>query len=165
MVNDCSSDNSFSVINEHIKGEENYTLIDLKENKGPAKARNTGIEKATGEYLFFLDSDDYFLEGINVLLENLNGDVIYVGFKMNDNKVLFKKDENGVIRCIRREFLGKTRYPDLRYGEDVELYKEVMKKNPTKNFTKILVWHYNYPRIGSLCWESIHGVKKWLSCR
>lgn len=157
LINDYSTDSSVEIIQNYIKDKENYILIDLKENVGPGEARNKGIDIAKGDYLFFLDSDDYFIEGINELLEKLEGDVIYVGLEMNDNSVLFKKDINGVIRCIKREFLSDTRYPALRYAEDVEIYNKVMFKNPTKHFTDILVWHYNYPRKGSQCWKNIYG--------
>lgn len=155
LINDYSTDKSVEIIQKYIKDKENYILIDLKENVGPGEARNKGIDKATGEYLFFLDSDDYFLEGINELLKKLEGDVIYVGFEYNDGKTLFKKHwKNGVIRCAKRRFIGESRYPISYSGEDVNFYHKIMKKNPNKNFTNILVWHYNYPREGSLTWES-----------
>jgi len=68
FVNDGSSDNSLSILNKH-KGEnpEKIIVID-QENKGPSGARNSGISAAKGEYIGFLDSDDFIL---NDMYENL----------------------------------------------------------------------------------------------
>lgn len=64
LINDASLDKSMSVVNDIIsqyKGNIDFKVIDHKENKGLSAARNTGIRNATGEYVFFLDSDDYIL--------------------------------------------------------------------------------------------------------
>lgn len=58
-VNDCSTDDSFSIAQEYAKNDKRIKLIDLKENKGAAAARNIGIENAGGQYLGFVDSDDF----------------------------------------------------------------------------------------------------------
>ncbi len=58
IVNDGSTDNSLEIINEYTAKFDNMTCYTI-ENRGLGGARNFGMEKATGEYLFFLDSDDY----------------------------------------------------------------------------------------------------------
>ena len=58
MVNDGSLDNSREIIEEFQK-KDNRILLFNKENGGQASARNLGLSKATGEYVAFLDSDDY----------------------------------------------------------------------------------------------------------
>lgn len=58
-VNDCSIDNSFFILQEYAKKDKRIKLIDLKENKGAAVARNIGIESVSGQYLGFVDSDDF----------------------------------------------------------------------------------------------------------
>jgi len=65
LIDDCGSDNSMDVIKDIIKTHPrkndifiyNHTL-----NKGLSAARNTGIEKARGEFIFFMDSDDEIIE-------------------------------------------------------------------------------------------------------
>lgn len=57
LVNDCSTDNSVSIIERYLK-DARIKLINLNENSGPANARNTGIENAVGRYLCFQDADD-----------------------------------------------------------------------------------------------------------
>ena len=60
VVNDCSSDNTPLLLQNLKKEAENLRVIDNKFNKGVAAARNQGIDAATGEWITFLDADDYF---------------------------------------------------------------------------------------------------------
>lgn len=60
LINDGSTD-SLSGLKETIKEDERIQLVEMGKNGGPARARNVGIEKAKGEYIAFLDSDDEFL--------------------------------------------------------------------------------------------------------
>lgn len=58
LVDDCSTDNSSEIIFEYSKSDERIKYIKLEENSGAAKARNKGIELASGRYICFLDADD-----------------------------------------------------------------------------------------------------------
>ncbi len=58
IVNDGSTDDSLDIINEYTAKFDNMTCYTI-ENRGLGGARNFGTEKSTGEYLSFLDSDDY----------------------------------------------------------------------------------------------------------
>lgn len=58
IIDDCSSDNTISIIKEYSERYSNIYLIELEENSGAAIARNRGIEIAQGEFIAFLDSDD-----------------------------------------------------------------------------------------------------------
>lgn len=60
VVNDGSTDNSLAVINEY-NNFANYKII-TKNNAGLGAARNTGMRDARGEYILFLDSDDYLVD-------------------------------------------------------------------------------------------------------
>lgn len=71
IIDDCSTDKSMEVVNKVIKKypERNALIISHTQNKGLGAARNTGIAQAKGEYIMFLDSDDYISQGyINSLL-------------------------------------------------------------------------------------------------
>ena len=57
FVNDGSKDKSLDILREYEKKDSRVIVID-QENSGPGGARNTGILKARGEYIGFLDSDD-----------------------------------------------------------------------------------------------------------
>lgn len=58
LVNDCSPDNSLSIIQALAAQDPRIRVIDKKKNEGAAKARNTGLEAAEGQYIAFLDADD-----------------------------------------------------------------------------------------------------------
>ena len=61
IVDDCTQDNSCAVIEHFIKeykGTIDFKLLHHNVNRGLSAARNTGIDAATGEYIYFLDSDD-----------------------------------------------------------------------------------------------------------
>ena len=59
IVNDKSTDNSLKIINK-IK-DKRIKIINLMKNSGVAVARNEGIKEATGDYICFIDSDDYWV--------------------------------------------------------------------------------------------------------
>ena len=58
-INDCSPDGCLEILKEYASKDERIKIIDFKENKGAACARNAGIDAAQGEYLGFVDSDDF----------------------------------------------------------------------------------------------------------
>lgn len=58
-VNDGSTDNSVNIIKKYLKKDTRINFINQKINSGPAVTKNTGITAATGDYLAFVDSDDY----------------------------------------------------------------------------------------------------------
>jgi len=73
LVNDCTTDDSMNLIRNFMAAHEdlNIKIIELKENSGLSVVRNTGIKAASGEYLFFLDSDDEITPNcIQLLVEN-----------------------------------------------------------------------------------------------
>jgi glycosyltransferase involved in cell wall biosynthesis len=59
VVNDGTKDNSQKIIDEYVKKYPNKIKSYIKKNGGLSDARNYGIKKATGEYIGFVDSDDY----------------------------------------------------------------------------------------------------------
>lgn len=64
FVNDCCTDNSFEVIRKFMDENSHKTGISAKiitheKNRGVAAARNTGLDNASGEYIYYVDSDDW----------------------------------------------------------------------------------------------------------
>ncbi|MUG73948.1 glycosyltransferase family 2 protein [Paenibacillus validus] len=62
VVNDCSLDGSMEIVKKYGQQDNRIQIINHDVNKGLGEARNTGIKAASGEYLFFLDSDDWIEE-------------------------------------------------------------------------------------------------------
>ena len=87
-INDGSTDNSLSILQEY-KQKDSRIIVLTQENKGAGNARNAGLNIAKGEYLSFLDSDDYFCctmlrKAYNKAIKN-NADVIVFDTKNFDN--------------------------------------------------------------------------------
>jgi len=62
LIDDCGTDNSIAIANRIIKnyqGNIKFRILHHEHNRGLSAARNTGIDASTGDYLYFLDSDDY----------------------------------------------------------------------------------------------------------
>lgn len=95
VINDGSTDNSGKIIRRYADRYANILVIDQK-NSGVSVARNNGIEKASGEYLLFLDGDDYIGESyIKNLIEAAQknaSDLVICGCTMVDitGKVLME---------------------------------------------------------------------------
>lgn len=110
VINDGSTDNTLNI----IKKFKNIKLINQK-NKGLSMARNTGVKNSLGEYIFFLDSDDYisphFLEDISK--------------KINDEDIIRFQ-----INVLDDEKI--TPYPE----------EEFINLNGTKAFSKIVKYHF-----------------------
>ena len=84
-VDDCSSDDSLSILREYEQKYTNIKVVALEKNSGAAIARNRGLEVATGEYLGFVDPDD--------------------DIDLNYYEELYKKakeDDADVVKCRRK---------------------------------------------------------------
>ena len=84
-VNDGSTDASLDVLEKRQKHDSRISIITL-ENKGAGAARNVGLEHASGDYIYFMDSDDYLeLTAFEELFELANNkNVDFVLFKINN---------------------------------------------------------------------------------
>lgn len=59
-VDDCSQDGTVSILKKYSEQYSNITVIEREKNSGgPGEPRNQAIRAANGEYIFFIDSDDY----------------------------------------------------------------------------------------------------------
>ncbi|MGV9002305.1 MAG: glycosyltransferase [Candidatus Saccharimonadaceae bacterium] len=86
IVNDGSTDNSEKLIN-HFVDEDNRIKVINKENGGLSDARNAGLEVALGEYIIFIDSDDYWdsllLEKTFTYMKESQLDLVIFGFQFD----------------------------------------------------------------------------------
>lgn len=90
LVNDGSTDNSLNIC-EEFRSRDNRIKICNKTNGGVSSARNEGIEIATGEYITFIDADDYIDKNyIEMLVNNIEGGYL---IKIFNNKKLDQKIE------------------------------------------------------------------------
>lgn len=97
FVNDCTRDNSVHVLKrvleEYPLRKSQTRIIEHKENKGLAGSRLTGLQNATGEYVWCVDSDDYVeKKSVEVLLPYMLDDYDFISFNyfLNDGKTTTK---------------------------------------------------------------------------
>ena len=173
IVNDFSTDKTGEKIINLSKKYENIVYIAHSENKKAGGARNTALDVAKGEYIVFLDGDDYLanndvLEKLNKVIGTDKPDVIYLGFKIGGDreelvlptpetctktyKAASDKYPNPWSKCWRREFLEKNniRFPEHRFYEDVLfVYNGIMKSESSK-IADFVVHNYTSGRQNSM---------------
>lgn len=108
-INDGSTDNCPVILNEYAEENDKIRIIN-QENKGLSAARNRGIKEAKGDYLFFLDSDDWIetntLEVLEKQLVNNDYDVLcFKGKIYNEAEKIYIYDED-----LDEEVLGGWDY-------------------------------------------------------
>ena len=107
-VDDGSTDNSLSILKNYSQMDNRIKIL-KQENKGGGVARNYGMSIAKGEYLFFLDSDDFFNETllndtVNVA-DNTLADIVVCLFKIyNNSNNSYSNITYGIYDLIRENF-------------------------------------------------------------
>lgn len=134
-IEDCSTDSSLAILKDYAAEHQMQILVNDK-NRGLSYARNRGLEAAEGEYILFLDSDDYISEKLlEILAEELQKeDYDFLTF---DSKIFYDRD---VKHKLAYELTRKNQYPEVYEGQ--ELYIRQLRQGdyePT-------VWQYCYSR-------------------
>ena len=94
VVNDGSTDSSEKIVSDYMKKYSNLKFF-CKENGGLSSARNYGVSLCSGDYILFLDSDDYFETGLLEVLDREVSDCDIVRFGVQDIY-----DDGTVIRYV-----------------------------------------------------------------
>ena len=166
IIDDGSTDNSSSIANKFASINNSFHVFHQK-NSGLGAARNTGISKASGEYLIFIDGDDwieenYFLE-IKKLLQKEEYDIIRCGWIVEEhnqeekildtvagtvNKYIFLReiltDQKGCQvwkNVYRRSLWDNIIFPECLY-EDLYVTHEII--NRSKSIYQIDGYFYHY---------------------
>ena len=110
-VNDGSTDNSLEILQEYAMRDARFEIIN-KKNSGSSEARNTGMKYARGEYILFLDSDDFIhdqtLEMMFGTIKQKRADMALFNFDVpfyKDLKRLLNKNKDiyGLVPTSRRK--------------------------------------------------------------
>lgn len=110
LINDGSTDNSDAICREYADVNSKICYLS-KENGGVSSARNLGLEQAKGEYVLFVDSDDYvsedYFDVINQALAQRNPDLLMFGYRNigsisaeRDTGEFYEDDEIGAAKRI-----------------------------------------------------------------
>lgn len=184
-VDDGSIDNSGELLKEYAKRDGRVKPIS-KKNGGVSSARNLGIEKSAGEYIFFLDGDDWLepnaLEKlcesaykfdiiqaayVNIYEDGLQEspkDVYFVNEEISNNEqmlsyyFLAKIQESSWNKLYKRTAIGDIRFNEgLCVGEDSTFVYNVLKRTKSVKLIKDITYYY-YIREGS-CMHEVIGDK------
>lgn len=110
VVDDCSTDRTSEWIQENFP---TIQLISLKENHGAAGARNIGIKSANGDYIAFLDSDDYWSPDY---LEKVIS-------------TLSKDESSSFAFCNHREFIQEIGNENIIRYKSTEKYRDLIHRS------------------------------------
>ena len=139
LVDDGSSDNSLEICREYEKKDSRIKIFH-KENGGSSSARNVGIKEATGEYICFCDSDDYYEKDI---IENLmkvfdeNSDAVIaqcMAVCRDEDGTLVSgplKDSGKIVKESNEEFLREL----LLHVGDSSFCSKMIKSDFMKRFS------------------------------
>ncbi|AUC82936.1 glycosyltransferase family 2 protein [Lacinutrix sp. Bg11-31] len=142
LIDDCSTDNTISIINDFIFENQNITVVKNETNQGTAISRNKGIMAAKGDYIAFLDADDLWkpqkLEKQIAFMENENCDVCFSSYEQIDEN---GKPLNKLVNAL----------PSLTY-------KKYLKSNYIGNLTGV----YNAKTLGKITSPNLRKRQDWL---
>lgn len=130
VIDDESQDKSIDIVKKLTINDKRFKVISQK-NKGLGGARNTGIENATGKYLFFLDSDDYIEEKtFQVLVDYMNNNnvdiAVYDYFRVDENGKKLDSPKFGKCILDREDAFGKILSLKTSPQAWNKLYKKVL---------------------------------------
>ena len=149
IFNDKSKDNSLKIIKKYSEKDERIKVVDSKENVGVVAARNKLIEIATGEFIAFLDADDYwkqnklekqikFMRKNNALISCTEYTRVTEDEKeINDiiiKEIITYEDmlKNNYLGCLTVVYnankLGKRYFKERKKNEDYVLWLEIVKE-------------------------------------
>lgn len=131
LVDDGSIDDSYDICVEYAKYDKRIKLI-KQENQGVSSARNTGLDNATGKFIFFFDSDDTMASNMAEDLIRLidTHDIVISGVcKMNEEgKVLNSLPATTIYQTTRWEAIASM-YKDKHYSYQGFLWNKLYRRD------------------------------------
>ncbi|MBQ9314475.1 MAG: glycosyltransferase [Clostridia bacterium] len=159
VVNDGSKDDTLNIINEYAKNDNRIIIIN-QENQGLSESRNNAMNIATGEYIMFVDADDWVETNMCEIcmseLKNEGADLVLFSYireyednsilksQFTSNRIVFQQKE--VKNLLERRIFGPYEAEELAYPEKLDslstawgkLYQfETIKKYRFKSFKEI----------------------------
>lgn len=174
LVEDRSTDNSLRICKDYCAKYTNIVLIENERNLGPGQSRNKGLFASKGDYLHFVDSDDFLfpdsvqnLLALNIISESpdvirfrISNDINCIS---SPNNIIYKGRINdyGTLEpnlsawryWFRRQYIIDTKisFQDKKTGQDALFTFTVLAQNPFVIFVSTNVYYYrkNYESITS----------------
>ena len=185
LIDDGSTDNSASICDQYKKIDKRIKVIH-QENKGLSGARNIGLKNITGDYITFIDSDDYveidYIEFLYKLIKEDNYDISACNF----NKIINNKQEKNKLqdkyilnseqalyevfdinnsftqsawaKLYKRDLFNNNYFPEGKIYEDIETIGNILLKVNKIIYSTIPKYNY-YIRLGSLSYSD-YSIKE-----
>lgn len=152
VVCDACTDNTADIAREY--GAKVYEVDFHHEGH----TRNYGIDHATGDWLLFMDDDDWWMHDhvLEAIDRNLGDDVdvIMFGFIWGMRGYAQPGDWYACWnKCYRREFVGDIRFTDEKDRSDVGFRNYIFDKHPRLCTIDEALYYYDYMREGSVSWK------------
>ena len=178
FVDDCSPDKSIEVLKSVIElyphRKKSIKILKLTINRGVGITRKTAFEISTGNYILFVDSDDYIEKNMVELMINQaylkKSDIVFCSiineYENGDKKVvkhIFSNDKKEILRSsfsqpslcnkmFRRDIITKNKikiHEDINYGEDLSFTPRVIYYSYRFSVVDKLLYHYVIRNKGS----------------
>ncbi|MCT3646324.1 glycosyltransferase family 2 protein [Elizabethkingia anophelis] len=183
FINDCSQDNTLNILYQYEKKIVDNSkglvikIISHEENRGVAAARNTGLQNATGELIYYVDADDFIDErAIELLVEKQqenDADIVgcswYLSFNQNKRR-MNQPPFNDSLEAIQQMLNGKMRWnlwlfmvkrslyedynirfiPGMNMGEDLMVIMKLFVHANKVAFVNDALYHYGQSNEDSL---------------
>ena len=146
-IDDASTDNSFEIMKEYASNYKCLKIFHHKLNLGQGITRNEGLDMANGEYIGFLDADDYvsltmYEKMYNAALDSGKPDIIRTNLKfVKDNSSLFIEDE----RDLKGRYYKISDNPNMIVYESPSVCNKLFKRN--------LIGDYRF--LTGVMWEDV----------
>lgn len=177
LVDDGSTDSSAKICDRLVENNKKVIKVIHKSNGGLSSARNVGLDVASGEYVFFLDSDDSvdnrFFDILDPILSQRNIDLIEIGCywerelnninpridgRLNylttrqciENIIKNKTGNEICLKLYRRKLFEGLRFPVGRNYEDIATYYKLLLRAKTILSTDSELYIYNITNSNSI---------------
>lgn len=132
IIDDGSTDSSFNICEQYAKKDSRIKLIH-QENRGVSSARNLGLDLSEGEYIAFIDSDDFiandYLEYLYQLIQKYNSDIAICSHQtINMFEQIYEPMNEGIDFILSsQDFLEKMLYGELK-GIGISIHSRLISK-------------------------------------
>jgi len=178
VVDDCSSDQTCIICEKYKKKDKRISVYYNKTNQGCSLTRKTGLDHSKGDYILFIDGDDWmehdFLEKMLKKAYLEDADLVYCDYFEEDGEMsrympqnIDKKTKYQIIasmvsynpllvsslwnKLIKRELALRAEFPEERYGEDMYISLQLAYFSTKSSYLPIPLYHYWVNNSSSMC--------------
>lgn len=170
FIDDKSTDNSHNLIKDSKKKNIKVKIFKLDKNSGPSVARNYGLSKARGKYIFFLDSDDLIekstLSTLYLKSQNEFYDIIFCDFKLIENSknlrkkiFTFSEDKNFEKKDFLIALKERIHNPSISRGGLFSCTGRLIKRSIIQKNKIFFEKELRYLEDESFSWDLVGSIK------